>query len=428
LPEGGTVARLGIYNGNTLVREIDIASGPVRVGRSDQNDIVLIDPAKAVSRFHAELTIEDGAWTIADLNSQNGTWVAGRRVQRAGMVPGQAVLVGTYRLMLEPEAPAVAGDTQGVPGAAQLRAIAEHEPHPAEPPGTVVPLPTPAARLVPPIPAAPVAAPSLDTVLADPLPPAAPPAARPVHHEHPVAVEPEGRARRVLLVAAASVCLALAGVAGGVFWGSRGPAVSAGQSAEAPPQPVLGGPPTEPPVPAVSSAGSPPGLAPEPQPATAPRGASAVTPAVPAPTSVSARPEEPAKTSPPTARPRKATAPAPARKEPSATAKGVAEPKPREVNVAQSVDQARAAVAKGDYVTALGLLQPVMRVDAGNPEALDLLGAVRAQGHDAFRRGRQFDAVGRTPDAIAMYEKAIKLLPDDHPSAVAARERLAALR
>jgi len=69
-----------------------------------------------------------------------------------------------------------------------------------------------------------------------------------------------------------------------------------------------------------------------------------------------------------------------------------------------------------------------MRVDAGNPEALDLLGAVRAQGHDAFRRGRQFDAVGRTPDAIAMYEKAIKLLPDDHPSAVAARERLAALR
>ena len=83
---------------------------------------------------------------------------------------------------------------------------------------------------------------------------------------------------------------------------------------------------------------------------------------------------------------------------------------------------------RGNYAAALGFLQPVMRVDAGNPDALDLLAAVRTQGHDAFRRGRQLDAIGRTSEAIGLYEKATKLLPPDHPSVQAAKERLAALR
>jgi tetratricopeptide (TPR) repeat protein len=98
------------------------------------------------------------------------------------------------------------------------------------------------------------------------------------------------------------------------------------------------------------------------------------------------------------------------------------------VNTVQLLEQARQAIAKGDHAAAAALLEPVMQVDAGNPEALELLGSVRAEGLEAYRRGRQFDAVGRTADALAMYDKAVRLLPSDHPSARAAKERITALR
>ena len=51
-----------------------------RIGRSEQNDLVLEDPGKAVSRNHAEIRYEGGRYVLADLESQNGIWVAGTRV------------------------------------------------------------------------------------------------------------------------------------------------------------------------------------------------------------------------------------------------------------------------------------------------------------------------------------------------------------
>jgi tetratricopeptide (TPR) repeat protein len=51
-----------------------------------------------------------------------------------------------------------------------------------------------------------------------------------------------------------------------------------------------------------------------------------------------------------------------------------------------------------------------------------------SDGEDAFKRARQYDALGRVQEAISMYEKAIELLPSDHASVKTARERLAALK
>lgn len=53
---------------------------------------------------------------------------------------------------------------------------------------------------------------------------------------------------------------------------------------------------------------------------------------------------------------------------------------------------------------------------------------MQGEGEDTFKRGRQYDALGRTQDAIGAYEKALQLLPADHPNAKAAKDRLAALR
>jgi ABC transport system ATP-binding/permease protein len=70
-----------------------------RIGRDDANDVVLDD--LLVSRAHAELHRErSGTCTIVDLGSHNGTYVNGRRVERAPLGPADVVTIGAQRLRL----------------------------------------------------------------------------------------------------------------------------------------------------------------------------------------------------------------------------------------------------------------------------------------------------------------------------------------
>jgi hypothetical protein len=134
-----TVAKLAIYRGDTLEREVDLGPRNVRIGRSDQNDIVLADPGKSVSRFHAELRFEQGRYSIVDLNSQNGIWVAGARVQQAVLEPGVPVTLGTCRLVLR-DAPATVA-AHAAPQQAAVPPVAT----PAVPPATPPAVPSPPA-------------------------------------------------------------------------------------------------------------------------------------------------------------------------------------------------------------------------------------------------------------------------------------------
>ena len=103
--KGLNVARLFIYRGDVLDREIDLGERSARIGRSDDNEILLADSTMGVSRHHAELRFEQGKYTVVDLNSQNGVWVAGRRVLKTTLEPGVPVVVGSYKLLLKPERP-----------------------------------------------------------------------------------------------------------------------------------------------------------------------------------------------------------------------------------------------------------------------------------------------------------------------------------
>jgi len=69
--------------GDGAERTVDLTGRDLKIGRAPENDLVLPDPAKGVSRMHAELRYENGQYVIVDLNSQNGTWVGGHRIQRA---------------------------------------------------------------------------------------------------------------------------------------------------------------------------------------------------------------------------------------------------------------------------------------------------------------------------------------------------------
>jgi len=75
------------------------AEKPVVIGRSREADITVEDPN--VSRRHAEIRREDGAFWIVDLGSTNGIEVNGRRVDRARLSDSDTVIVGRTDLVFE---------------------------------------------------------------------------------------------------------------------------------------------------------------------------------------------------------------------------------------------------------------------------------------------------------------------------------------
>jgi ABC-type multidrug transport system ATPase subunit/pSer/pThr/pTyr-binding forkhead associated (FHA) protein len=73
----------------------------VRIGRDPANDIVVDD--LLVSRHHAELNRRpDGRYELVDLHSHNGTFVDGRRVDRAALGEQSVVTVGHHLFRLTP--------------------------------------------------------------------------------------------------------------------------------------------------------------------------------------------------------------------------------------------------------------------------------------------------------------------------------------
>jgi len=68
------------------------------IGRSSELDMVLVEDM--VSRKHAKILIANGAITIEDLGSTNGTFVNGEKVKQARLKEGDRILIGTSILKL----------------------------------------------------------------------------------------------------------------------------------------------------------------------------------------------------------------------------------------------------------------------------------------------------------------------------------------
>src|SRR5215213_818867 len=75
--------------------QVSLMSSPVCVGRADDNDLVLADPE--VSRHHARLEPDGQGWRAIDLDSTNGTWVNGVRLNAAIIAAGDEVAFGGVR-------------------------------------------------------------------------------------------------------------------------------------------------------------------------------------------------------------------------------------------------------------------------------------------------------------------------------------------
>jgi pSer/pThr/pTyr-binding forkhead associated (FHA) protein len=68
----------------------------VRIGRSDQNNIVLDE--SPVSGFHAEIEFEPDGFYITDIQSKNGTFVDGELVISRKLNHGNVISIGSYTL------------------------------------------------------------------------------------------------------------------------------------------------------------------------------------------------------------------------------------------------------------------------------------------------------------------------------------------
>lgn len=73
--------------------------GTIRIGRSEESEIVLLDPS--VSRAHAVVEVAAGEPIVRDLGSTNGTFVNGRRIEAEALRDGDELRLGNTRMRFE---------------------------------------------------------------------------------------------------------------------------------------------------------------------------------------------------------------------------------------------------------------------------------------------------------------------------------------
>ncbi|WP_045877725.1 ATP-binding cassette domain-containing protein [Pseudofrankia sp. DC12] len=76
-----------------------LRQGTMTIGRARDNDVVITD--LLASRHHASLTVRGQNVDVLDMDSANGTFVNGRRIQRAQAKQGDVIAVGHHVFQLE---------------------------------------------------------------------------------------------------------------------------------------------------------------------------------------------------------------------------------------------------------------------------------------------------------------------------------------
>jgi pSer/pThr/pTyr-binding forkhead associated (FHA) protein len=95
-PLASLVGRTGAFKGQRYPIRVPV----VNLGRAEYNDIVLVDDS--VSTVHAKLQRREGVWVVVDLESTNGTFVDGERVEgEAPIAPGALLRFGGIGMLFE---------------------------------------------------------------------------------------------------------------------------------------------------------------------------------------------------------------------------------------------------------------------------------------------------------------------------------------
>ena len=151
-PQSGPLATLVVRSGALKGQRVEARTPVVNVGRADYNDLRLADPS--VSTSHAKLQRRAGVWVLVDLDSTNGSFVDGERVQgEVPIAPGAIIKFGDVELLFEPTDDALGVGKGG--GTVVMKGFAA----PPAPPKPVAPVPAAAPVPPPAAPRAPIKAP-----------------------------------------------------------------------------------------------------------------------------------------------------------------------------------------------------------------------------------------------------------------------------
>jgi pSer/pThr/pTyr-binding forkhead associated (FHA) protein len=115
LPKGFLPLRLEL---NITGQRLEVNRPDVVIGRHSDADVRLAYPE--VSRRHCRLAFQDGKWVLYDLDSLNGVFVNGERVQETVLYEGDQISVGNLVFIVQGCAGA-----QAKPGQEILQSIAK---------------------------------------------------------------------------------------------------------------------------------------------------------------------------------------------------------------------------------------------------------------------------------------------------------------
>lgn len=92
--------KLTLLLGRRTLQIYDLDQTTIRVGREPGMDVVIDNPS--VSRRHAEIRREGDGWVLEDLDSSNGTFLHGERVDAPRpLQPGDEIGFGKFSLVFE---------------------------------------------------------------------------------------------------------------------------------------------------------------------------------------------------------------------------------------------------------------------------------------------------------------------------------------
>ncbi len=96
------MAYITFHPDGTAAWTAQLKEGENTIGRAEDNDIRMSEDG--VSGHHCRVTVSNGAVTVTDLSSTNGTMVNGNRIHQLDWTPGQQLEFGPIRVRLDLDA------------------------------------------------------------------------------------------------------------------------------------------------------------------------------------------------------------------------------------------------------------------------------------------------------------------------------------
>ena len=94
-----TLTTMICYDQGEVRFRFDLTKRKLLVGSFESADVSINDPH--ISHYHAMMIVEDGVISVIDLQSDNGVWVNGQRVQRAQLGDGDRLRFGPVEFLME---------------------------------------------------------------------------------------------------------------------------------------------------------------------------------------------------------------------------------------------------------------------------------------------------------------------------------------